>query len=230
MLRLVVDTVAKRFKGDGYQLAPDLPASYLVGLAFRRAVALARGLMRLRASVFVGPGVVLRAKGHLQIGRGSTLQDGVAIDALSREGVVIGKRVNIGPHTRIQGSGVISNLGRGLVIGNDSGIGAFSFIGCGGGVRIGANVIMGQHVSFHPETHVFAALDRPIRVQGVTRTGISIGDDCWVGAKVTFLDGARVGSGVVIAAGSVVRGEVPDNVVIGGVPARILKHRSEVAS
>jgi acetyltransferase-like isoleucine patch superfamily enzyme len=229
MLRRALDMVARSFKGDNYRLAPELPTSYLVGLAVRRAAALLRGLLRLRAMVFVGPGVILRCKSQLSIGCGSTIQDGVVIDALTREGVVIGRRVNIGPHVRIQGSGVISNLGRGLVIGDDSGIGAFSFIGCGGGVSIGANVIMGQHISFHPETHVFASLAKPIRAQGVTRAGISIGNDCWIVAKATFLDGARVGSGVVVAAGSVVRGDIPDNVVIGGVPARILKHRSEVA-
>ena len=97
-------------------------------------------------------------------------------------------------------------------------------------MTIGANVIMGQHISFHPETHVFASMAKPIRQQGVTRAGIVIGNDCWIGAKVTFLDGARVGSGVVVAAGSVVRGVIPDNVVIGGVPARILKHRTEASA
>lgn len=230
MLRRVLDSVARTFKGDDYRLAPELPTSYLVGLATRRSVALLRGLIRLRGPVFVGPNVVIRSKSRLTVGRGTTIQDGVVIDALTREGVVIGQRVNIGPHARIQGSGVISNLGKGLIIGNDSGIGAFSFIGCGGGVRIGSNVIMGQYVSFHPETHVFESLARPIRTQGTTRAGINVGNDCWIGAKVTFLDGARVGSGVVVAAGSVVRGDIPDNVVIGGVPARILKCRTKETS
>lgn len=222
--------VARFFKGQNYSLASDLPFGYLVRVGFSRFVSLIRGFVRLRELVFVGSGVSLLCKSRLTVGRGSTLQDGVLIDALTVEGVLIGKGVNIGPHTRIQGSGVISNLGRGLVIGDQSGIGAFSFIGCGGGVRIGSNVIMGQYISFHPETHVFASTKELIRKQGTTRAGIHIGDDCWVGAKVTFLDGARVGSGVVVAAGSVVRGEFPDNVIIGGVPARILKQRIEVAS
>lgn len=227
MLRRILENAAQAFKGSEYRLAPRIPMTYLLGLALRRTTALARGWLRLRASVFVGPGVVFRCKSQLKIGRGTTIQDGVVIDALTSEGVVIGRRVNIGPHTRIQGSGVISNLGHGFYIGDDSGIGGFSFIGCGGGVRIGSNVIMGQYISFHPETHVFSSLAKPIRKQGITRSGIAIGNDCWIGAKATFLDGARVGSGVVVAAGSVVRGEFPDNVVIGGVPARILKHRME---
>lgn len=229
MFRSMLETVAKSFKGNDYRLSKDLPVSYLIGLAARRAVALIRGLLRLRDFVFVGPSVILRSKSKLKIGRGTTIQDGAFIDALTREGVHIGSRVNIGPYTRIQGSGVISNLGRGLVIGDDSGIGAFSFIGCGGGVCIGSNVIMGQYISFHPESHTFTSLEHAIRIQGTTRSGISIGNDCWVGAKVTFLDGACVGSGVVVAAGSVVRGVIPDNVVIAGVPARVIKRRSEVA-
>ncbi len=228
MLKSLLELVARVYKGDTYRLDDDLPVSALVGLGSRRMAALARGLIRLHAQVFVGPGVRLINKSCLHVSRGSTLQDGVWIDALSRKGVHIGPRVNIGPYTRIQGSGVLSNLGVGLTIGADSGIGAFSFIGCGGGVEIGANVIMGQYVSFHPETHLFSDLERPIRQQGVTRSGIRIGDDCWVGAKVTFLDGARVGAGVVIAAGSVVRGDIPDRVVIGGVPARVIRSRDGI--
>ncbi len=227
MLKSILEMAARRFKGTDYRLAPELPPSALLGLGASRALALLRGIVRLRAKVFVGPRVRLLNKSFLHVSSGVTLQEGVCIDALSRNGVRIGPRVSIGPYTRIQGSGVPSNMGLGLEIGADSGIGAFSFIGCGGGVRIGANVIMGQYVSFHPETHRFADLAKPIRLQGVTRSGIQIGDDCWVGAKVTFLDGARVGVGVVIAAGSVVRGEVPDRVVIAGVPAKVIRHRGE---
>jgi len=228
VLKQMLEWAARRFKGADYRLDPELPVSALLGIGGLRAVALVRGLIRLRAKVFLGSGVHLLNKSCLHVSRGATIQEGVWIDALSLRGIHIGPRVNIGPYTRIQGSGVLSNIGLGLDIGADSGIGAFSFIGCGGGVRIGANVIMGQYVSFHPETHRFADPEMPIRLQGVTRSGIQIGDDCWVGAKVTFVDGARVGSGVVIAAGSVVRGVVPDRVVIAGVPARVIRARDGV--
>jgi acetyltransferase-like isoleucine patch superfamily enzyme len=52
-----------------------------------------------------------------------------------------------------------------------------------------------------------------------------IEDDCWVGANTTFLDGAHVGRGCVIAAGSLVRGEIPPYSVLVGSPARVLKSR-----
>ena len=66
----------------------------------------------------------------------------------------------------------------------------------------------------------------PIRLQGVSHKGITIGRNCWIGAKATFLDGAEIGDGCIVAAGAVVRGTFPENVVIGGVPARILKTRT----
>ena len=57
----------------------------------------------------------------------------------------------------------------------------------------------------------------------MTSKGIKIGNNVWVGTKVTFLDGSKVGDNCVIAAGAVVNGEFPNNVVVGGIPAKILK-------
>ncbi|MEN3372391.1 acyltransferase [Dechloromonas sp. ZS-1] len=197
----------------------------LLSLATNRFILLLRGLLRIRKVCFLGRGVKLRNKRYLAIGRSVTIQDGVSIDALSKCGVFLGDNCNIGPMTIIQATGVLTNIGMGLNIGANSGIGGFSFIGCGGGVRIGSNVIMGQYVSFHSENHQFDDLGKPIREQGVTRIGIEIGDDCWVGAKATFLDGARVGNGCVIAAGSVVRGDFPSFSILAGVPARVVRSR-----
>jgi acetyltransferase-like isoleucine patch superfamily enzyme len=174
----------------------------------------------------VGRNVTIRNRRYINIGNGVTLQDGVTIDGLSKEGVNLGENVNIGPMTVIQASGILTRIGMGLTIGSNSGIGAFSFIGCGGGVEIGVNVIMGQYVSFHAENHNFNQVDMPIRMQGTTRKGIKIESDCWVGAKVTFVDGAVVGPGCVIAAGSVVRGAFPKNSIIAGVPAKVVGVRA----
>ena len=175
---------------------------------------------------FVGSAVVFRNRSHIRIGRGATIGNHVLIDGLSHNGIVIGEGASIGPYTIIEATGVISNLGVGCRIGKGSGIGAFSFIGSAGGVEIGESVIMGQYVSFHSENHCFDDATQPICLQGVTRQGILIEDDCWIGAKVTFLDGCHVGKGAVIAAGAVVRGEIPPYSVSAGVPARVIRKRN----
>jgi acetyltransferase-like isoleucine patch superfamily enzyme len=78
----------------------------------------------------------------------------------------------------------------------------------------------------HSENHNFSDITRPIKQQGVNRKGIKIGSGCWIGAKVTVLDGAVIGNGCVIAAGSVVTaGKYDDNCIYGGVPAKFLKSR-----
>jgi len=117
-------------------------------------------------------------------------------------------------------------FGEGLSIGKNSGIGDYAWIGAAGGVTIGSNVIMGQFVSFHSQEHEFDDTAMPIRQQGTTQRGITIGDDCWIGARVTFLDGSRVSEGCVVAAGSVVRGDIPPFSVIAGVPARVIRKRA----
>jgi acetyltransferase-like isoleucine patch superfamily enzyme len=108
-------------------------------------------------------------------------------------------------------------------MGDHTAIGDFAHFGASGGIEIGSNVIMGSYVSFHSENHVFSDNTILIREQGVTSKGIKLGNNIWVGAKATFLDGTVVGNNCVVAAGAVVNGIFPDNVVIGGVPAKILK-------
>lgn len=232
MIRAFVESMASRFKGTGYRLDPDLPLSAIVSVAVRRLLGLLRCILfgvkfslDIRQLVFVGPNLRLSNRSLIEFGSGVTLGEGVVIDGLSHLGVKISDRVSIGPYTIIEATGVISNLGIGCRIGKHSGIGAFSFIGAAGGVWIGDDVIMGQRVSFHSENHCFDRTDIPIRLQGVTRQGITLEDDCWIGANVVFLDGSHLGKGCVVAAGAVVRGVFPPYSVIGGVPARLIRSR-----
>jgi acetyltransferase-like isoleucine patch superfamily enzyme len=116
-------------------------------------------------------------------------------------------------------------LGAGLRMGKDSALDAYSFVGIAGQITIGDNVIMGQHVSFHSESHNYSRTDLPIKLQGTRRTGIVIEDDCWVGSNTTFLDGCYVEKGCVIGAGSIVRGRIPAYSVAVGAPAHVVRSR-----
>ncbi|MDE7464023.1 MAG: sugar O-acetyltransferase, partial [Clostridiales bacterium] len=52
---------------------------------------------------------------------------------------------------------------------------------------------------------------------------IKIGNNVWIGAHATILAGVTIGNGAVVAAGAVVTKDVPENAVVGGVPAKIIK-------
>lgn len=224
----VLSKVAQSLRGSDFRLDENIPLSLLIGIGCRRLSGLLRALMNgipIGKLVFLGSGVKLRARHLVSFGRGVSLGHGVVVDGLSRTGIRIGNHVSIGDYTRLEATGTITDIGNGILIGNNSGIGAFSFIGGAGGVKIGNDVIMGQWVSFHPENHNFDRIDIPIRSQGVNRKGIVVEDNCWIGAKVTFLDGAHVGHGSVIAAGALVRGYIPPFSVAAGVPARVIRSR-----
>jgi acetyltransferase-like isoleucine patch superfamily enzyme len=95
-----------------------------------------------------------------------------------------------------------------------------------GGIEIGDDTIFGNYVSMHSENHNFNELSIPIRLQGVNRKGIKIGNNCWIGAKTTILDNVTIGNGCVIAAGSVVvAGIYEDNGIYAGIPAKLIRYR-----
>jgi len=223
--RLLTTLLARA--GKDYVPDADVPAGLVASTVRTRVFWLARGVVRFRKAVFVGPGVKLRGKRGISIGAGATLERGASIDGYARRGVSIGERTRIGAHTVVSSTSHLSRYGEGFAIGHDSGIGEYGYVGAAGGVFIGNNVIMGQFVSFHSQEHDFSDVERPIRQQGSREESIEVGDDCWVGARVTFLAGARVPEGCVVAAGAVVRGAFEPYSVIAGVPARVVRDRRE---
>jgi acetyltransferase-like isoleucine patch superfamily enzyme len=170
--------------------------------------------------------VTIRHRGRLSFGTGATFADGVVIDALSVDGVRLGDNVAVGRNTRIECTGSLRTLGRGIVVADNVGLGTDSFYGCAGGITIGPDTIVGNFVSFHSENHNVSGTDVPIRLQGETHQGIVVGSNCWFGARCTVLDGATIEDGCVFAAGSVVTaGHYMRDSIYGGVPARLLKSR-----
>lgn len=205
-----------------------VPASYKFMLTLRLLFQMARGLFTCVRRSSLGP--LFRAERvrilsglSITVGTGVRLGSDVVLDGLGEEGIRIGSNVKIGDFSRLICSGTISNLGRYIELGDRVGLGEFSRIGGSGGVRIGNDTIIGQYFSAHPENHNYSNKQVLIRDQGTTRSEIIVGENCWIGAKVSLLAGTRVGHSCVIAAGSVVSGVFPPYSVIGGVPARILK-------
>lgn len=115
----------------------------------------------------------------------------------------------------------------------------------GGTLRLGAKVVLGSHNQFNTHLdiqvgdqvlmgdsgyvcdfdHRFHRLDQPIRAQGIVKTPVRIGADCWLGDKVTVLRGSDVGRGSVVGAQSVVRDAIPPFSIAVGAPARPVRSR-----
>ncbi len=159
-----------------------------------------QALLHRTYGVSAGPGSYLSPQAAIIGFPGETFRLGqngfVAAGAYITGDVTLGNHCTVNPYATIRGK----------------------FRG-GDGVRIGAYACI---VGFN---HGFARTDIPIHEQPHTSKGIVIGDDVWVGANVTIVDGVTVGSHTVLAGGAVVTKDVPDFAIVGGNPAKILRMR-----
>lgn len=112
---------------------------------------------------------------------------------------------------------------RGLVIGDRCVIGARSSITAHESIVIGDDVWLGQDVFISDASHGYQDPETPIGTQLGLHQPVSIGAGSWIGHGAVILPGAQIGRNVVVAAGSVVRGQVEDHAVVGGVPARVIR-------
>ena len=165
---------------------------------------------------------------------------GTAITADS----ILGKKVAIDDHSYIGGA-VLGDYVRIYANSyvNSTSIGCCSYVGTGAvldGVGIGKFCSIGPYcIAGCGEHPTDWASSSPVFFSTKMQCGISlsnddsfeekqpitIGSDVWIGARVFIRDGVNVGSGAILAAGSVVTKDVPDYAVVGGVPAKIINYR-----
>ena len=147
---------------------------------------------------------------------------GRRVEVAARPGygrVFLGRWVHVGDGTSLRAHEGTLRVGDKVVFGRGD------TVTCYLDVEIGARTLVADSVYVTDFDHRFDDPDLPIKDQGIVKSPVRIGPDCWLGVTVSVLRGSVVGSGCVVAAHAVVRGEIPDQSIAAGVPARVLKGR-----
>ncbi|MES5098719.1 acyltransferase [Agrobacterium sp. BA1120] len=164
-----------------------------------------------------------RSFGKITIGSKCRIEPGAILDM--REG----GRIKAGSKCRIRRGAMLIPYGGDIIIGNDFSLNPYSVLYGQGGLKIGNDVRIAAGCVVIPSNHIFSDANKPIRLQKISKLGIVIEDDVWIGANVTVLDGSHISKGCVIAAGAVVRGRTEPYGIYGGVPAKLIKMRGSDA-
>jgi acetyltransferase-like isoleucine patch superfamily enzyme len=219
-------------KGVDPAVLEDWRAADLVSATSTIAHRLIRGeVLRRRMGRTGGPvlcerDVRIKHASYITAGRRLNLEDGCEIVGLSKRGIVFGDRCTVGRLATIRPTNVLlDEPGEGLLMGDNSNIGAYSFIGCSGFIEIGSNVMMGPRVTLLAETHNYGDTHRTMKSQGVSRSTILIEDNCWIGAGAQVLPGVTIGRGSVVGSGAVITRDVAPYSIVAGVPARLVRGR-----
>ncbi len=179
-------------------------------------------LGEVKPGVVFGVDVWFRHPLKIQIGSGSIIDDGVLLDAKGSDnrGIIVGDSCYIG-----RGS-VLSCKEGDIVLGDRANVSTWCNISSNSKITIGEKTLLGPYVSLFATTHNFDETGKAILDQGWTSKGITIGQNCWLGARVSVLDGVTIGSNSVVGTGAVVNADLPANVVAVGAPAKPIKKRN----
>jgi acetyltransferase-like isoleucine patch superfamily enzyme len=181
-------------------------------------------LARYSPAGYISPTATIHHK-NLTVGKHVFLGDGVTIFARSGdESIVLGDEVSINQDTIIEmGQGGSLIIGAGTTIQPRCQFSAYK-----GAIRIGEGVQIAPNCAFYPYNHGMS-LAKPMKEQELlSKGGITLDDDVWLGYGVIVLDGVRIGKGAVIGAGSVVNRDIPEGAIAVGVPAKVVKSRDDM--
>jgi acetyltransferase-like isoleucine patch superfamily enzyme len=155
--------------------------------------------LRTDGLCFVGPGV------KLEIGRGATL--------------ALGRWSWLGHGCKIRVHEGEVSIGAKTVVGQECTISAFQH------VAIGRECVVADRVMLIDFDHGMVEVERPVRLQGIYKRDVNVGNNCWIGYGACVLRGVTVGDNCVIGTNAVVTRDVPDNAIVGGVPAKVIRMR-----
>lgn len=225
MLDTLMSSIIRKVRPNA---STDVALNQLIGWYARKgAIPVLRGLLwypRLGSAnfpIFFGAGVRVAYSKSIRLGKGVSIGANTRILALSSDGISIGPGATIRENAWIQCASSPANPGVSLNIGRGAYIGPGSVIGVGGPITIGDECQIGASFIVVAENH--AVDDYGPSSTTVSRQGINIGAGCWIGHRVTVLDGVTLGKRCTVGAGAVVTKSFPPGSVIGGVPARLLR-------
>jgi acetyltransferase-like isoleucine patch superfamily enzyme len=157
------------------------------------------GRLKLDGLAFIGPrcSIEVGPEGTLDLGRWSWIGHGSKIR--SHEGTV--------------------SIGAKTVLGQECTISSFQH------VSIGRECVIADRVMLIDFDHGMVEVERPIRLQGIYKRDVHVGNNVWIGYGACILRGVIVGDNAVIGTNAVVTKDVPANAVVGGVPARLIRMR-----
>ena len=135
--------------------------------------------------------------------------------------LVLGRWVHIGGGNTLRAHEGTLRIGDKCVFGESS------TVNCYLDVEFGATTIVADRVYVCDFDHAYADIHVPIKDQGIVKSPVRVGPDCWLGTKVSVLRGVTIGRGSVLAAHTVVNRDVPAYSVVVGVPGRVVKNRIE---
>ncbi len=148
---------------------------------------------------FVGPGV------SIEIDRGAQL--------------VLGRWSWIGHGCKIRVHEGEVRIGAKTVLGQECTISAFQH------VEIGRECILADRVMLIDFDHGVVEVERPVRLQGIYKRNVAVGHNVWIGYGACVLRGVTVGDNAILGTSAVVTHDVPDNAVVAGIPARVIRMR-----
>lgn len=184
-----------------------------------------RTLLRLNKVVRLSAQRFRLAVLRLRLGR-DVAPKRVAVGAGVRISATDGASLRIGDRTSIDtGATIQVKFGR-LEIGSGSFVGRGSVIVARESIVIGNDALIAEYVTIRDQDHGFIQ-SLPRAKCGYLTSAIRIGNNVWLGAKVTVLKGVSIGDNVVVGANSVVTRDLPPNVVAAGVPARVIREVDE---
>jgi acetyltransferase-like isoleucine patch superfamily enzyme len=174
-------------------------ARLVLRLARRRWLSPAGRRLELDGLAFIGPRV------SLQIGREAR--------------VGLGRWSWVGHGSKIRAHEGVVSIGAKTVLGQECTISAYQR------VSIGRECVIADRVMLIDFDHVVVDVERPIREQGIYKRDVRIGNNVWIGYGACILRGVSVGDNAIVGASAVVTRNVPDNAVVAGAPARIVRMR-----
>lgn len=220
-MKEILNHLISKIRGEQYRIAEGLKYSDIFPFISERAIMLLRALVKtpkliFGRRIFLGRGVKIRRQRNINFLGSVTLHDFSSLDGISENKNHVGTNFSLGSNSRIVVTSVMSQLGKGFYIGDNVGINDFCYIGAQGGISIGSETIIGPYTSIFSENHDIRGKSRTIRLNPSIRRSVSVGKNCWLGAHVVILAGSQIGDNVVVAAGAIVNGVVPDNSLVIG--------------